>query len=104
MSDTVVKITTDQVKWLYESTQDAYSYGRFTSWLACVKVLARLGYESREAEAVLRSKHMRWAGDCSDDPNHPTSKDLEHYLSAGHGRKILPGTPELAQLVAETFA
>jgi len=47
-------------------TTDAYmhdSYGE-KAWLVCAKYLALRGLTGPQIEAVLRSKHMRWADDC----------------------------------------
>ena len=50
---------------LAERTSNAYMadmYGE-ASWRECCRVLLRRGYTEREAEAILRSKVMRWADD-----------------------------------------
>lgn len=46
-------------------TKDAFSYDRYgkTQWLNIAKFLERQGLNTTEAEWVLRSKWMRWAGD-----------------------------------------
>lgn len=100
----MVRMSVSEAKAVASKTEDAYSFGRFTSWNGCAQVLRALGYDAREAEAVMRSKHMRWAGDCSSHPDRPNSKDLRSYLDGGHGKTVLPGSAELAQLVRETFA
>lgn len=62
-------------------TEDAYSFDRYKSWSACAIVLQNLGYNSLETEAILRSKHMRWAADCSNKPyGKATSSDLLRYI------------------------
>lgn len=43
--------------------QDAYSFDRYESWTAVAAALLRHGLDERQAEAVMRSKWMRWAAD-----------------------------------------
>ena len=50
---------------LAERTADAYSFDRYGSWTACARLLLSRGHSEREAEAILRSKWMRWAADAS---------------------------------------
>lgn len=94
----MAKMTTAQIAKVAESTTDAYSFDRFTNWKACVKTLARLGYDARQAEAILRSKHMRWCGDAAGKYDGNTSADLVRYLATA---KISEAA--LAELVAGTF-
>ncbi len=66
---------------LAERTSDAYSAGRFgTSWRPCAAVLLKRGYTVAEAETVLRSKWMRWAGDSAEHAGNPNSADLARFL------------------------
>jgi len=46
-------------------TEDAHSHDRYgpTSWRMCVRFLLIRGLDGDQAEAFLRSKHMRWAAD-----------------------------------------
>ena len=44
---------------------DAYSTFRYRSWPTVAKMLINRGLSDREAEAVMRSKWMRWAADSS---------------------------------------
>jgi len=50
-------------KHLAEKTVDAYSADRYASWENVAKLLLRHGYSERQAEAIMRSKWARWAGD-----------------------------------------
>lgn len=97
-----VRMSRQEADSLAQSTQDAYSSDRFTSWSRCVDVLRTLGYDAREAEAILRSKHMRWAGDCATNPNHPNSHDVKRYMTSQQNAKHVLGA-QLQQLVEETF-
>jgi hypothetical protein len=83
------------------ATEDAYSFDRYgaTNWLRACRMLARRGYNAREIEAFMRSKHTRWAGDTANKNSGVTAKDLEAYIS----KCIRHEEQELAQLVAETF-
>ena len=50
---------------LADRTSDAYMAGSYgSSWLICARLLLKL-YDERTAEAILRSKYMRWASDHS---------------------------------------
>jgi len=83
---------------LATKTSDAYSFHSYRSWRACAKLLLGRGYTPVEAEAILRSKWMRWASDVSN--YHPsTSKDLERFLddprnecTPEHVRGLVDGT------------
>lgn len=44
-------------------TADAYSHDRYKNWNAVAKKLLAHGFTEREAEAIMRSKWMRWAAD-----------------------------------------
>lgn len=54
---------TEQGRALAERCADSYSADRYSSWAAVATALLRHGLTEREAEAVLRSKWTRWAGD-----------------------------------------
>ena len=59
----------------------AYSSDSFTSWKACVRLLSARGYRPDEAEAILRSKWMRWASDnMRAGRGRATSQDLARFL------------------------
>ena len=95
---TVLKMTRDEALAVAKSTEDAYSFDRYKSWDACALALRGLGYDVREATAILRSKHMRWAGDFSDKGyGRCTSSDLLRYLV----KNTITDTA-LAELVAFT--
>jgi len=90
---------------LAERCADAYMVANYgTSWTACAKLLLDRGYTEREAEAILRSKHMRWADNSEGrgDGNKTNSAAFGRYLNKqekrGDWRK------EVAQIAVETFA
>jgi len=85
---------------LAAKTSDAYSADSYTNWTACARLLARLGYDEREAEAILRSKWTRWARDAWDKPGTPTSIALRDFL-VKYGYH--PGHAEVKELVDQTF-
>lgn len=58
---------TARARALATKTADAHSVPRYASWPACAQVLLTRGMTDREAEAVLRSKWMRWAADSSNE-------------------------------------
>lgn len=60
-------------------TSDAYNAPFYASWTACARLLASRGYDAKQAEAILRSKWMRFA---RDDCRHhlPTSGSLARWL------------------------
>lgn len=83
---------------LAEQTADAYSADAYTSWRACAMLLLKRGYSEREAEAILRSKVTRWAGDASNKRyGQITARDLAAYLD----KHVTPAF--VAELVAGTF-
>jgi hypothetical protein len=93
------RMTRDEATAVAKSTEDAYSYDRYINWEACALVLRRCGYNVREAEAILRSKHMRWCGDGSDKPyGCTTSRDLIRYI-----QKCPSWPAEVRELVRNTF-
>lgn len=97
------KMTRKEADQVAERTSDAYSFDRYTSWKACAIVLMDLGYDVNEAEAILRSKHTRWAADSSNKPyGRANSSDLKRYLENPQNVKHVRGT-ELAQLVEGTI-
>lgn len=81
-----------------EVTSDAYSANLYTSWPAVCRVLKVRGFEVREAEAILRSRWVRWASDGRKGSARPTSTAMANYLDSGSG--ILPGDRAVAELVA----
>lgn len=89
----------DPVK-LAKNTSDAYSADGYTSWPACARLLAERGFNEWEAEAILRSKHMRWARDMWNKKTMPTSGALAAYLD---NTGIVPGCSEVVELVMGTF-
>lgn len=80
--------------------EGAYSYGRYNdaAWKANAEFLAARGLDARQIEAVLRSKHMRWAADLLGDEHldHAMERYLQEYPRELNER-------ELAQLVESTF-
>jgi hypothetical protein len=89
----------ERIQNLADKTSNAFSHDRFgeAEWEKCVKyLLTILRLSDRQAEAVLRSKVMRWSADRScgmpakvnhlqqwfqDNPNYLTSTKLEELIS-----------------------
>ena len=46
--------------------EGSYSQNRYADWEAVAAGLLDLGYTSREAATLMRSKYPRWAADASD--------------------------------------
>lgn len=88
---------------LAKETMGAFSSDRYNSWKSVVTLLADRHFNSWEAEAILRSKHTRWAADQfhKGSSRKPSASCLERYLDA---KQISPGCPEVNQLVMDTFA
>jgi hypothetical protein len=88
------------VKLFAEELSDAYSTDRYRNgWAGCIRMLRKRGYTDREIEAIIRSKHTRWAGDSSDKPyGKVTSVDLARYMDHSsldwplEARKLINGT------------
>jgi hypothetical protein len=82
-------------------TADAYSADRYNSWTACALLLARRGFNRWEAEAILRSKIMRWVDGQRLKAGKVTSGDLADYLDQ---YKVVPHCAEVNELVMGTFS
>lgn len=81
-------MTAADINRLAAATADAYSFDRYRNWRACAALLARRGYTYAEAECILRSKWMRWAGDQSAAPyGRATSADLDRFLQTPSGSR-----------------
>lgn len=89
----------DPVK-MAKDTQNAYSASCYTSWVSVCRLLASRGFNSWEAEAILRSKITRWARDMWTKKGKPTSGALENYLDT---YAVKPHCKEVNELVMETF-
>jgi len=50
---------------LFDTTKDAYSFGRYGAegWRKSIENLAFLGFTEKQIEWIMRSKLTRWAGD-----------------------------------------
>ena len=81
-------------------TEDAYSAASFTSWVGVARVLAKRGFNSWEAEAIMRSKLTRWCRDqfAKTSPASPTT--LAKYLDKYN---VTPRCKEVNDLVMGTF-
>lgn len=98
---------TERAKALAEKTADAYMADGYRHWSAVCALLLRRGYSEIEAEAILRSKWMRWAGDAvSSNDNLPT-KTIGDFLDNVGPTKMFRSESDrarqVAELVAETF-
>ena len=76
-----------EIEFLFELTADAYSRDRYTDagWRGSIQKMARAGYSSRQIEAVLRSKHMRWAADNAGRNGSTTAANFEAYWTKTYG-------------------
>lgn len=83
------------------ATSDAYSYDRYgvNAWLATAKYLEKQGLTDRQIEAMLRSKHTRWAMDHAGDKN--KSKAFQNYVEAS--TKWLNLQAEAVEMERQTF-
>lgn len=80
----------DRAAALAERTSDAYSFDRYANWTACAAELLRMGYTEAQAEDILRSKIMRWAGDNSKNRyGRYTSRDMRRFIE--RNRDTIPG-------------
>lgn len=97
-----MKLTRQEITAVANKTRNAYSFDRYANWHACAVALARRGYDAREIEAILRSKHMRWAATRAEDYGkrygRVTSVDLNAYLDNSPLT-----TATVADLVSGTF-
>lgn len=62
--------------------EDAYSRDRYTTagWIGAAKLMAAEGFEPAEIDWVLRSKHMRWAGDAANRNHAVTLANFANYI------------------------
>lgn len=81
--------------------EDAYSADAYRSWSAVAQFLLNLGYSERETEAIMRSKHTRWARDRAS--SYPYGKYPAHILGAELKDIGLPGSEAVQKLVSRTF-
>lgn len=103
MLDTPVRphhLTGPRAKALAEKTADAFSFDNYRLWPSVCAMLLRRGYSEQEAEAILRSKHMRWAHDTSGVRHGQTrAKHLAQYID----QQGASWKGDVEQLVRETF-
>jgi len=92
---------------LADKTADAYSWDNYSGdrWQASIAMLLRRGYSDREAEAIMRSKWTRWAGDMASGRKGyryglTNSADLARFLDS---MKADERARQVAELVAGTF-
>ena len=85
---------------LAANTKDAYSFPRYgkAQWLACCALLAGRGYNVQEADAILRSKIMRYAADNATRYNRATVNELADCLDNRMG-----GPESLKQYIADVI-
>ena len=87
---------------LEEATEMAYSFDRYSrgGWRQCLRLLRTIGLNDKEIQAVMRSKHLRWAGDMDDQRPYGrhNSTTLKNYL-----QRYPLNERELEKLVAGTF-
>ncbi len=85
------------------ATQDAYSYDRYGSnaWLATAKWMAKQGLNEQEIEAMLRSKHTRWAMDAAGDKG--KSKAFENYAASATNCGWFNLKVEAKEMARQTF-
>lgn len=99
-----MKLTSGQyrfnVKNMARDTSDAYSADSFTSWEGVVRILAIRGFNSWEAEAILRSKTTRWCRDAFAKTFPAANSTLAKYLDSN---SMTPRCKEVNELVMNTF-
>jgi hypothetical protein len=70
--------------------EDAYSFDRYRSWPAVAEAFLKEGLDPLQAEAMMRSKHTRWAADSSDKPyGQATGADVTRYLRMHYRKSVL---------------
>jgi hypothetical protein len=89
---------------LAERTADSYSYDGFgaPAWRALILWLLKEGYNERQVEAIVRSKHTRWARDIVSSYR-GSSKDFARYWSKGYPTGSEMAAKEVDELVSGTF-
>lgn len=94
---------TQKAEYIANQCANAYSADRYLSWKAVAMALLKLGWKPIEVEAFMRSKHTRWARDCSGkDDGRYSANDVIRYLE--DSRNMPRGWQvELDELVAMTW-
>lgn len=91
-----------------EKTLDAYSADRYESWASVAALLLSRGMTEREAEAIMRSKWVRWAAERAKNPDRARSTDVARLIDLRGPRTMFTNDADfrrqLDELVAETFA
>ncbi len=66
-----------------------------------VRRLAKIGYDAREIEALVRSKHTRWSRDAAGGYRGKARDFMDYYAS--NARRGFPWPAEVKMLVDGTF-
>lgn len=82
---------------LAAKTADAYSADVYSSWAGVAEELLRAGYNATEAEALMRSKWMRWAADSVSASSGVDPRVALEYVASNVTAR------ELRSLVSQTF-
>lgn len=79
------KVLSSDAELVASACEDAYSAGNYPNghWAKCAQELLDRGLDIEEAEAFLRSKHMRWCYDNARDSCNATVVDFREYLEDG---------------------
>lgn len=98
---------TSLVDSIAEATSTAYMFDDYgTSWKRCIRILLGYGLSPKQVEAVLLSKHMRWADDSEGrgNGNKTNSAAFDRYLQSWMMAKGGQAwQEEVQQLTTETF-
>lgn len=88
------------IKEFNEELGNAYSTSNYNgTWIPCIKMLRKRGYNDLQVEAIIRSKWTRWAADGSDKRyGRVNSADLARFLNTMKNLDV-----EIAALVRWTF-
>lgn len=91
---------------LAERTADAYSRGRYADWAGVARELLEAGWTERQAEAIMLSKHTRWAADFAEGQGAEYGKVPASAVTEFHARTFKTAAKlkrEVTELVAWTF-
>jgi hypothetical protein len=98
-----------RVESMLDKTRDAYSFSYYgeNGWRECIEMLFGEGWQESHVEAILRSKHMRWADDNTPTTEHSNAATLANYINQSYidrsGRGRIAWNKEVESLVAQTF-
>lgn len=95
----------EAAKHMSEETADSFSFDRYgeAAWRATILWLLQQGYTYSGVEAIMRSKHTRWAADNANRYSRITSGDFKRYWLKYYPTGSDAALSEVRELTVGTF-